>query len=285
MERRALIVMVISLAVAATWVAPAIGELNRPMPITGRDTHYVGGALLEIHGDRVVVGKLLPGSPAEVTGLLVGDVLLVVNDVNLIDLDVMSPGAVMELLERDSTVDLRLIVGRGGGTLGVVLSRALLDAPGSLASARELPRIGETAPSFEGRDLHGNLVRLDDLRGRPILLDFWASWCPPCREAAITLRRFAAQFGEALTIIGVSLDDDPRAFEAFVYNHHLPGMQIHDGGPYGPIASVYGSASAGIPYSILIAPDGLVLEMGPSLQAKEEAIVRLLAAAPDGNGD
>ena len=127
----------------------------------------------------------------------------------------------------------------------------------------------------------GQPVRLEDLLGRPLILDFWASWCPPCRASAITLRRFADQFGDRLVIVGVSLDQDRSAFEAFVYNHHLPGYQIYDGGPRGPITTLYDAASAGLPYSILIDPEGAVLHMGSSLQAKEKEISRLLDAAAD----
>ena len=277
----------IALAVLSGGAGPVWSTANRPETASAlheaESSRYVGGMLLVSRRDRVVIGKMLPGSPAAVAGLLEGDILLVVNDVNLVDLDILSPARILELFEKERHADLRLIVGRGAGTHRVFLSRARLEATDPPAGAVEPPRIGAEAPAFEGRDLHGNLLSLADLRGRPVILDFWASWCPPCRDEAITLRRFADQFGDRLNIVGVSLDDDPKAFEAFVYNVHLPGRQIFDGGPFGPISSRYGAAAAGIPYSLLISPDGRVIEMGPSLQDKETAISRLLARSTNGD--
>ncbi|HET6277154.1 MAG TPA: redoxin domain-containing protein [Candidatus Polarisedimenticolia bacterium] len=243
-----------------------------------------GGMLLAERRGHIIIVDLLPGAAAAAAGLRPGDVVLAVNEVNLIDLDNLTPAAVRELLGDAPSADPKLIIGRGGQTFGVQLSRALLDAPPGVVMRATPPAEGEPAPAFTATDLQGRTVRLDDLRGRPVLLDFWASWCPPCRASAITLKRFADQFGDRLAIIGISLDEDRSAFEAFVYNHHLPGHQIHDGGPAGPITTLYDAASYGLPYSVLIDPDGDVLLMGASLQAKERAISRLLDAAPDGDG-
>jgi peroxiredoxin len=243
-----------------------------------------GGMLLAEQRGHIVIVGLLPGAAAAAAGLRQGDVLLAVNEVNLIDLENLTPAAVLALIGNDPSADLRLIIGRGGRTFGLQLPRALLDAPPGVDRPATPPAEGEPAPAFTATDMQGRTVRLDDLRGRTVLLDFWASWCPPCRASAITLKRFTDQFGDRLAIIGISLDEDRSAFEAFVYNHHLPGHQIHDGGPAGPITTLYDAASYGIPYSVLIDPDGDVLLMGASLQAKEKAISRLLGAAGNGDG-
>lgn len=267
-----------------TIVAPgATGGVDRP---AGReaDLPALGGMLLEQQRGHIVLVDLLPGTAAAAAGLLPGDVLLAVNEVNLIDLENLSPAAVIDLVADDAEADIRLIVGRRGRTFGVQLPRALVDAPPRSALPPMPPQVGEKAPTFTATDMEGRSVCLEDLRGRPLLLDFWASWCPPCRASAITLRRFADQFGDKLVVVGVSLDQDRSTFEAFVYNNHLPGYQIHDGGPTGPITTLYGAATVGIPFSILIDPDGDVLLMGASLQAKEQAIARLLEAAAHGDG-
>jgi peroxiredoxin len=265
-------------------VAPgATGGVDTP---AGRDADppALGGMLLAEQRGHIVLVGLLPGTAAAAVGLLRGDVLLAVNEVNLIDLENLSPAAVIDLVADDAESDIRLIVGRRGQTFGVQLSRALVDAPPRRALPPMPPQVGEQAPTFTATDIEGRSVRLEDLRGRPLLLDFWASWCPPCRASAITLKRFADQFGDKLVMVGVSLDQDRSTFEAFVYNNHLPGYQIHDGGPSGPITTLYGAATVGIPFSVLIDPDGDVLLMGASLQAKEQAIVRLLEAAAHGDG-
>jgi peroxiredoxin len=87
-------------------------------------------------------------------------------------------------------------------------------------------RIGDLAPEFTGTkdgetvvltDLDGNPIRLADFRGRPVWINFWASWCPPCQEETPVLRDvFAAHEAEGLAIIGISVQettpDDVRAY-------------------------------------------------------------------------
>src|SRR2546428_254157 len=80
---------------------------------------------------------------------------------------------------------------------------------------------GSEAPKFAARGIKGEEVVLEALRGKPVLIEFWAAWCPPCRDSVIPLLRLAGEYGDRLVIVGVSLDTDPKAFEAFAYNHHL----------------------------------------------------------------
>src|SRR5207249_2538119 len=106
-----------------------------------------------------------------------------------------------------------------------VLGNDARDPPGPRRRdrSREGPplRPGDEAPPFSGRDLDGKEFSLKDPRGSLVLIDFWASWCHPCEQAVIPIRRLAEQYRGKLRIVGVSLDEDRKAFEAFVYNHHL----------------------------------------------------------------
>lgn len=78
-------------------------------------------------------------------------------------------------------------------------------------------RIGSEAPAFALADLDGNPVRLDDLRGRPVLVNFWASWCGPCVEEFPLLQRAAAEHSdEGLAIIGIVFRDNSEAARAFM---------------------------------------------------------------------
>lgn len=270
---------------ARWWVVlPIAAVLSGPLAAAVRSDprapRWLNGLLLEARGDRAVVTRVLPGSPAASAGLMAGDVLLVVDDQVVSDLQ---PAPPVELFRRiDSWIEdrrntsIRLVIGRGGRTMGVTLPTGLPPAavtPGAIA-------VGQPAPPFSGKDQEGRAVASGDLRGRVVLLDFWASWCPPCREAALVVRRLAAQHGDRLAVVGVSVDDDPRAYEAFVYNQHLPGTQIHDGGPRGPISAAYGAPAAGLPYSVLIAADGTIAAVGRSPAEVERALERLLAGNP-----
>jgi thiol-disulfide isomerase/thioredoxin len=87
-----------------------------------------------------------------------------------------------------------------------------------------LPRIGPEreaapAPDFALPVIHGGesgaRVRLSEQRGKPVLIDFWASWCKPCREEAKVIERIRARYPE-LVVLGVNVSDSPEAAAAYL---------------------------------------------------------------------
>lgn len=79
------------------------------------------------------------------------------------------------------------------------------------------------APDFVRTDLSGRPLRLDQFRGRVVLLNFWATWCGPCIEEIPAFSRWQRQFGDGrLQVIGVSMDDDEAAVKRFVAKHGVP---------------------------------------------------------------
>lgn len=79
-----------------------------------------------------------------------------------------------------------------------------------IEAAKEI-KVGSMAPDFEQTDATGNTVRLSDFRGRYVLLDFWASWCKPCRQDNPNLVKAYAKYKDKnFTIVGVSLDHKKR---------------------------------------------------------------------------
>lgn len=90
----------------------------------------------------------------------------------------------------------------------IVAALALLIAAGWRARDRFLPvEVGTAAPDFVARDLQGNLVSLDDLRGEVVLLNIWATWCPPCREEMPSMQRLYRELGPGgLRVVAVSID-------------------------------------------------------------------------------
>jgi cytochrome c biogenesis protein CcmG/thiol:disulfide interchange protein DsbE len=94
-----------------------------------------------------------------------------------------------------------------------ILMVSLVSRSGLLVSAR----IGAPAPQFAVADLNGNPIRLADLRGRPVIVNFWASWCGPCVEEFPLLQRaLEAHRGEGLAIIGIVYADRSEAARAFI---------------------------------------------------------------------
>ena len=79
------------------------------------------------------------------------------------------------------------------------------------------PLFGQPAPDFTLRDLDGREVRLADYRGRPVIVNFWASWCVPCREEFPLLKAARARYtDQGLEILGVVFDDDPDAARRYM---------------------------------------------------------------------
>jgi len=76
--------------------------------------------------------------------------------------------------------------------------------------------IGKTAPDFELQSLEGKSVKLSDFRGKNLILNFWASWCPPCKQEMPEFQRIYTEYPENLVVIGVNLQESKENAEAFV---------------------------------------------------------------------
>lgn len=132
--------------------------------------------------------------------------------------------------------------------------RELLDKAPTLA-------IGALAPDFTLADLHGQPVALSSLRGRYVLLDFWASWCKSCRaenpQVLAAYQHFRDQ-GAGFTVLSVSLDEKPAAWQQAVQQDGLPWTQVADlQGMRGATGHLY--QLMGIPATFLLDPDGRIV--------------------------
>lgn len=135
--------------------------------------------------------------------------------------------------------------------MGIYISPSVISG---LAFTGSKPAISEMAPAFSLKDLKGENVRLSDFKGKVVLVNFWASWCPPCKiEIPGFLKVYAAYKDRGFTIIGIALDDVSQSF-------------VKDMGITYPIAIAgdkvvkdYGNV-AGIPISFLIGKDGRIIK-------------------------
>jgi peroxiredoxin len=152
---------------------------------------------------------------------------------------------------------------------------------GGMGAAARLK--GRPAPDFTADALDGNTVRLSDYRGKVVLLDFWASWCAPCRHEMPNVKRvYDAYHAQGLEIIGISLDRAVSDARSFADEHGMSWIQVWDsqsGGP-GP-ADQYGVTA--IPMTFLIDRDGMVREIGLRGSALDAPIEGLLAGGPGGS--
>ncbi len=120
----------------------------------------------------------------------------------------------------------------------------------------KMPVEGAPAPDFTVADLSGNTMKLSDQRGKVVLLNFWGTWCPPCRDEAPSLARLnAAMSGKNFVMVAVALDKDgKKAVEAFFmkYGNQLPAYPD----PAGDVARKYGIAL--VPETFIIDRQGVV---------------------------
>ena len=142
-----------------------------------------------------------------------------------------------------------------------LLAWALVNAgsnPGGLAvndKFGQVPVDAEAARDFSLVLLDGQTVTLSELQGRVIMLDFWASWCPPCRQEAPTLAQVYREFqGQAVEFIGIDIWDRPSDAREYVVLFDVPYPNSIDS--KGIVAIDYGVK--GIPEKIFIDSNGVI---------------------------
>ncbi len=82
--------------------------------------------------------------------------------------------------------------------------------------------IGEKVPNFILPRVPEGAIALSDFRGKVVVLNFWASWCPPCVDETPSLESFARQVqGHGIVVLGVSVDSDYSALQKFIAQYHL----------------------------------------------------------------
>ena len=114
---------------------------------------------------------------------------------------------------------------------------------------------GKDAPSFRGVSLEGKAYSLDELRGRPVLLDFWASWCGPCIRSMPTLEKLYAEHrADGLIILGIDVGEKRETVEKFLSTRTIPYPVIM--GDEAGIPSAYGVSA--FPTFVMIGQDGRV---------------------------
>jgi len=144
-------------------------------------------------------------------------------------------------------------------------------------SQPELAR-ARMAPPFAVTTTDGQRISMDDLKGKVVLIDFWATWCGPCREALPHMREIAKKFqGQPLVVLSVSLDSDEQKWKDFTMKNEMTWPQCRDGGFTGPIAKMFGVEA--IPHTFTIDADGVLQEEHIGDASIEGKLKKLIARA------
>ena len=140
--------------------------------------------------------------------------------------------------------------------LGPALAFVLLLGAG-IALKGDALEPGDTAPSVEAPTLDGNgTLALEDLRGRPVLVNFWASWCVPCEAEARYLEDAYDEYGGQIDFVGVNVKDARSDALAFVEQYDVSYLQVRDEG----LDWYDAFGLTGQPETFLIDADGEVVE-------------------------
>lgn len=151
---------------------------------------------------------------------------------------------------------------------------------------KRIDMVGKPAPAIEGTDIDGKPFRLADLKGKVVLVEFWASWCLPSEEEVEWFQHAAATFhGKGLEVVGVNLDtlqDGGQKLETvlpnirrFLIDHNMSWPILVNGSGAQDYAGAYGVTD--IPASVLIGRDGTIVELDLVRKNLEEALARELS--------
>lgn len=139
------------------------------------------------------------------------------------------------------------------------------------------PAIGQMAPEITMPDTSGNMFSLSSLRGKYVLVDFWASWCGPCRgENPNVVKAFRRFSPKNFTVLGVSLDRDKQAWLNAIREDGLTWTQVSDLKYWNSAATALYKLDA-IPYNVLLDPSGKIIASnlrGSDLEKKLEAVLK-----------
>ena len=131
---------------------------------------------------------------------------------------------------------------------GVVILGLILSRRG------DAPSVGRHAPEFQLSDLGGKRVSLADFRGKIVILDFWATWCGPCRMTMPVLEKLNRQYAGHVVLLAINLEEMPEDVVPYVREHQLSSTVLLD--EDGTVGRMYRSQS--IPMQVLIDQDGII---------------------------
>jgi peroxiredoxin len=137
-------------------------------------------------------------------------------------------------------------------------------------------KIGQLAPEISLPDTKGSIINLSSLKGKVVLIDFWASWCMPCRASIPSVVKLYQKYQpKGFEVYGVSIDEKKSAWLKAIKQDNISYTQVNDkAGWYAKVTEVYGVNE--IPATFLIDKTGTIVAINPGEKELENKINELL---------
>ena len=137
----------------------------------------------------------------------------------------------------------------------IILPIVLLVSGCSVGSEPSGARVGEPAPDFQLENLAGQSISISDLQGKPVLLNFWATWCPPCRAEMPYLQQIYEEWSDkGLVLLAIDIGEGPSQIKEFLETNNLSLPVLLDSDK--SVAQRYNIT--GIPTTFFIDKDGTI---------------------------
>lgn len=144
------------------------------------------------------------------------------------------------------------------------------------AALNAQPKQGQVAADIALPSVRGDTIHLSSLKGKVVLLDFWASWCGPCRSSNKELTKLYPKYkSKGFEILGVSLDDDNSKWKMAIAKDKITWLQVNEPGGWEAKTAMMWNISA-IPTSFLIDKEGKLLAMDLTGKELEKALKYLI---------
>ncbi len=158
-----------------------------------------------------------------------------------------------------------------------LLAILVVFALGAVFYSRQLTAtvaVGEPAPEFTLPNLEGEQVSLSDLRGKVVFLNFWTTWCDPCKEETPDLQAFWEKHRDNVVLLGINKEDPDILIDQFMEEYRITYPVLKD--KKGQISDLY--QTRGIPESFVVDEEGVLRykHVGPlTLEQMEEIVENL----------
>lgn len=135
------------------------------------------------------------------------------------------------------------------------------------------PNVGDKAKEITLPDAKGKNINLSSLKGKVVLIDFWASWCVPCRKKVPEIKKTYSKFKpKGFEIYGISLDDDATSWKQALKEDRITWLHVNDA--KGDVAGLWNVNY--IPNTFLLDKTGKIIAINPSLEELNTLLQKLL---------